>query len=53
MVLLLVYRKPVLRAVWGISPYRGSTYDLGLGLVRLALIRSLNDVIGISAQLST
>lgn len=52
MLSLLVYRKPGLGAVWGISPLRGSTYNLGLGLVRLSRIRSLNDVIGISAQLS-
>lgn len=53
MLLSLVYRKPGLGAVWGISPLRGSTYNLGLGLVRLAGIRSLNDVIGMSAQLSS
>lgn len=50
--LLSVYQKPGLGAVWGISPYRSLTYNLGLGLVRLTGIRLLNDVIGISAQLS-
>lgn len=45
MLSLLVDRKRGIGTVWGISPYRGSTYDLGLGLVRLAGIRSLNYVI--------